>query len=137
MIGICFIISCISYNNLDRSTHVSYNEHIGMLVVYFVIFLLYVNNKLGWLTNRALLFLGAISYALYLIHMSLGLYFLRPFMDKLFGGFSWLGTLLILAIVIGLATIVTYYIEKPVMKFLKARLQTQKEKQQVTETRTA
>jgi peptidoglycan/LPS O-acetylase OafA/YrhL len=137
MLGICFAISCLSYSNLERSTHVSYSEHIGMLAVYFVTFLLYVNNKLSWLTNRMFLFLGTISYALYLIHMSIGLYFLRPFMDKVFGGFSWLGILLILAIVIGLASIVTYYIEKPAMKFLKARLQTQKEKQQVIETRTA
>ena len=59
--------------------------------------------------------------------MSVGLYFLRPFIEKLFGGYSWLGIFLILAIVIGLASIVTYCIEKPAIKMLKARLQPHEE----------
>jgi peptidoglycan/LPS O-acetylase OafA/YrhL len=122
MIGLCFVASCLSYDSLGRSG-VSYNEHIWMLVTYFVIFTFYVNSKLDWLTNKMSLFLGTISYALYLIHMTLGLYYLRPFTYKLFGGFSWLGILLILAIVISLASVITYYIEKPAMRFLKARLQ--------------
>jgi peptidoglycan/LPS O-acetylase OafA/YrhL len=35
-------------------------------------FYLFINGRLGWIANRQLVFLGSISYALYLVHGSIG-----------------------------------------------------------------
>jgi peptidoglycan/LPS O-acetylase OafA/YrhL len=87
-------------------------------ILFFVIFFLLINNKLPWLKNRILLFLGTISYSIYLIHENLG----SVLFQRLEGiGIEALISKMIIsfAVVTFLATFITYVIEKPITNALK------------------
>src|SRR5690606_16509498 len=65
-------------------TSLSWAEYGLMLSVYFGLFTLFVNNCLKFIVNNVTLFLGKISYALYLIHQYVSLGGIFPlFYEKL------------------------------------------------------
>jgi len=88
-----------------------------ILAVIYGLFCLFAYGRLSWLNNRALLFLGAISYSLYLLHNVIGytiIYRLRQHTDlQIF--YVTLPFLLSVA----LATLMTFYIEKPAIRFIR------------------
>ena len=126
MLCSCFIASLFVYHNLVRNYFISYTEHAAMLVLYYLVFTLYINSKLSYLAQRPIIYLGTISYALYLVHQSLSLFFLRPFLRHTFGDHFWLNNLVMLAISIGLASAITFWIEKPAMRVLKKKFRIRK-----------
>jgi len=90
----------------------------GIPLFGVVLFVLLV-SPLGT-TSRPLIFLGEISYVLYLIHQNLGYVIMR-----------WLGgagvpqvatTLITLVIALGAATLLTFFVDKPLRKVLRSRL---------------
>lgn len=48
--------------------HVSWGQYTCMLLFYFTLFVLFINNWLRFIVSKPALFLGRISFALYLIH---------------------------------------------------------------------
>ena len=54
-----------------KNTDINFYEHLILLFLFFIIFLLFIYNKLKFLVNNKLIFLGQISYTLYLIHQYL------------------------------------------------------------------
>lgn len=106
-------------------TSLSWAEYGLMLSVYFGLFTLFVNNCLKFIVNDVTLFLGKISYALYLIHQYVSLGGIFPlFYEKLNINF-WVVTYFIdLPIVIAIAAFITYKIEIPYSKKLKKKLRT-------------
>lgn len=127
MLGGCFIASLIVYHSLSfRQYCISYSEHCIMISIYYIIFFMYINNKITWIAQRPIVYLGTISYSLYLVHQSLSLKFLRPFLQHFLGDHFWLNNLLMLVICIGIASAITFWIEKPAMRFLKAKFQPRK-----------
>ncbi len=54
-----------------KNTDINFYEHLILLFLFFIIFLLFIYNKLNFLVNNKLIFLGQISYTLYLIHQYL------------------------------------------------------------------
>jgi peptidoglycan/LPS O-acetylase OafA/YrhL len=94
-----------------------------MLVIYFSLFILFVNNKLGFIVSKWSLFLGKISFALYLIHQYISIRVIIPYLvDDLHYNF-WLASLFgALPVVILLASLITYFIEVPFSKKLKEKL---------------
>ena len=122
----CLLCQIALYPYAGRSNgFINWTEYSFMLVAYFGIFTLFVNNSLTFIVNRTTLFLGKISYALYLVHQYISLSFIIPlFYNQLELNF-WVVTILInLPIVIGLATIITYKIEAPYSKLMKEKLRT-------------
>lgn len=108
------IILCYLTTFLVR---ISYLEEIliGSIVL---IFYLFVYEKMNWTCNKALIFLGRISFPLYLLHQNLGyiiMNFCRPFFRN--------GSILIIfppiIISIALATLVHFFVEKPSQRFLR------------------
>lgn len=98
---------------------VSQTEYMGMLVFYFLLFVLFVNGKLKFIVNRVTLHLGTISYALYLVHQYLGVHILIPQLMEA-GNISFaLAVLIAVAVCIMVASIVTFYIEAPLRTRLK------------------
>ncbi len=96
--------------------YLSATEHIVCCVLFFAIFVLFIHNNARALKWKVLVFLGDISFALYLIHASLGaavnLYlsrYLHPFGAQLAG----------IAVSIFAAWLITDYYDKPVRSFLK------------------
>jgi peptidoglycan/LPS O-acetylase OafA/YrhL len=90
-------------------------------VAMFACFFLVVAGRLGILRARPLLFLGAISYPLYLLHNNVGMIAIRELMSL---GLSYnLALVAALALVIALSTAVTWGVEKPAMKWIRRRFE--------------
>ncbi|MBI1425229.1 MAG: acyltransferase family protein [Gammaproteobacteria bacterium] len=106
----CLLIQWVKGDNIE-SIFVS---------AFFVLFMFFVNGWVKFIAIRPLLFLGAISYPLYLIHQNIG-YVLINALQK--NHLSAVSSMTITLITILLAsTVITYYIEKPSMKYLRIRL---------------
>jgi hypothetical protein len=87
-----------------------------MLVIYFSLFILFVNHKLGFIISKPTLFLGKISFALYLIHQEISTEVILPFLINKHHLNYWFAALIDLTIVILIATGITYWIEIPAGK---------------------
>jgi peptidoglycan/LPS O-acetylase OafA/YrhL len=98
----------------------------GVLAVagIFAIMFLVVNGKMSWLVQPALLFLGSISYTLYLVHHQIGI----EIMDRLqIQGYSHgFGCLVAIIFAFLLAFLLSYLIEKPAMSFIRQRYKSHK-----------
>ncbi len=84
---------------------------------FFGLFALAVGGRVRWLCQKPLLWLGAISYSLYLIHLNTGYYVLNTLQATGLSPFQTvLGGLLI---IFALSSIFTYGIERPSLKALR------------------
>lgn len=83
----------------------------GAMLLFIAIFYLLVYGKLGFFKNRWLVYIGTISYSLYLVHQNLGYAIIRG-LETLGLTSAW-GLLIPIAAMIGLATAMTFGIEKP------------------------
>ncbi len=64
-----FVMQIMLADDGGRSLEfISLNQYSVMLFCYFFIFILFVNKKMDFIINRPLLFLGKVSFPLYLIH---------------------------------------------------------------------
>lgn len=77
-----------------------------------------VTRGCKWLMVRPLMFLGAISYPLYLIHQNVGYVIIRELLP--YFAAPWLPWLLAIAASILLASLITYRVEKPAMAAIRA-----------------
>ena len=82
------------------------------------IFLLFVNNLLAWLRGAFFVFLGSISYSLYLLHQAIGFALIHDLERR--GVPSVLACLLTLAIVLTLASALTFVVERPAMRKIRS-----------------
>ncbi|MBK7504059.1 MAG: acyltransferase [Bacteroidetes bacterium] len=118
-----FVIQLLLLDNTDRwQPFISWNQYLGMLVFYFVLFLLFVNNKLNFIVNDITLFLGKISFALYLIHQFFSIDLIIPYLEKHCSFNLWQASLVALPIVILMATCITFFVEIPVGRWLNQQL---------------
>ena len=98
-------------------------EYSIMIIIYFILFILFVNHKLNFIVSKPTLFLGKISFSLYLIHQYVSNGFIIPILINKFNFNFWIASLFIaFPIVVGLASFITFYIEIPVGKFMKEKL---------------
>jgi peptidoglycan/LPS O-acetylase OafA/YrhL len=120
----CFICQILLFSHAGFSnTFINWTEYIIMLFIYFSLFTLFVNNRLTFITNKTTLFLGKISYALYLIHQFVSISLIIPFFYDTLGLNFWIVTIFInLPVVIAVATFITYKIEVPYSKKMKKLL---------------
>lgn len=98
-----------------------YNGIADMLIVagFIGVFALFIVGYLRFLTSPVLVFLGSISYSLYLIHQNVGYVFLRflvPHFDNPF-----ICILLALAASIAIASLLRICVEKPTMLFIRKK----------------
>jgi len=90
---------------------------VAILAVIYGIFYLFTYQKLSWLNNRVLLFLGTISYSLYLLHNVIGysiIYRVRQYTD-----IQAIYVIVPMIFSISIATLMTFFIEKPAIKFIR------------------
>jgi peptidoglycan/LPS O-acetylase OafA/YrhL len=88
-----------------------------VITCYYAIFYLFVYGLMKFLNNKALLFLGSISYTLYLIHENIGMAIIYWF--KKIADIQIIYLPITIAIVILIASFITIYIEKPAMKWIR------------------
>jgi len=107
-LALCFIVqNLLSY---DIAPIIS----MGICLVLFYLFLF---GRLSWIVQKPFLFLGNISYCLYLIHLNMGYIVIRYLYAK--GINPWLRFLISTAIALAMATILTYGIERPMMNYIR------------------
>jgi len=118
----CYLVQIKIYSNVPITGHDRYIIHSIVLALIFVVFILFINQKLSFITNNVTLFFGKISYSLYLIHQYIGA-------NILLAGFERILHLPILAsipiafiIVIFIAYLINKFIEVPGGKYLNATL---------------
>ncbi|MFD2516579.1 acyltransferase family protein [Salinimicrobium flavum] len=95
-------------------------EFFAVTTLIVFIFYLMVFGKLKFLKISILLFLGKISYSLYLIHQYLG-YTIQ--LKLIYAGIENFIVLLIIPLLISIliASLITFYIEKPIISFLSKK----------------
>lgn len=98
--------------------HTSALEHNLLIASYHLLFLLFVLGKLSFLVNPTLLFLGKISYSLYLLHQYVGLHLIDTLNGSL-GLNIYVAEMLTIAFIIGLSYLVTVYVEDPAIGRIK------------------
>lgn len=123
MIFICLVCQISSYSFAGR-THkfINHFDYSMMLIIYFLLFTLFVNHKLNFIVSKYTLFLGKISFALYLIHQYVSLEIIIPFLtNKMQINFP-IAAIITLLIVILIASFITYFIEIPLGRIIKDKL---------------
>jgi peptidoglycan/LPS O-acetylase OafA/YrhL len=110
------------HNGGTAALFITRGEYIMMLIIYFSLFVLFVNGKLKFIISKGTLFLGKISFPLYLIHQYVSGYVIIPVLRTNFHARYWLASLIALPIVIVIAYGISYYIEIPMSKWMKIKL---------------
>ncbi len=87
--------------------------------VCFLAVWLAATSRLPFLRARVLVGLGTISYPLYLLHENIGWALLRQFQDR--GLTTWQAMILTAALVLSLATLVCFAVERPAMASIRRR----------------
>lgn len=90
-----------------------------VVLFYYALFYLFVYGKLSFLKQKILIFLGAISYTLYLVHQNIGYIIMNGFY-KYFEN-STAAITIALCISLSIATVITYFVEKPMLKFIREK----------------
>lgn len=84
---------------------------------FFLVFILMINGWLGFLSNKVLLWFGAVSYPLYLIHQNIG-YAIINYIASVFGSTA-LGIVAAMVVSITIAAVVHYSVELRLTRALK------------------
>jgi peptidoglycan/LPS O-acetylase OafA/YrhL len=113
---------------------INQTEYAAMVSVYFLLFTLFVNGKLKFIINRVSLFLGKISFPLYLIHLFVACRFIVPFLTKECHVNFWIASFVIaLPMVLFLAHLINIYIEIPLSRQMRDKLNAIRFKEPVQE----
>ncbi len=81
------------------------------------IFALFVTGRLRWLRAAPFVFLGSISYSLYLLHQAIGFALIHRL--EATGVPSLVAVAIVVLVVLALATALTYSVERPAMRRLR------------------
>lgn len=92
-------------------------EFIAVYALSIACFVAISRNWLGFLSNSVLVWFGAISYTLYLVHQNVG----YAIMDLLrgYGVTGLTAVLLVLPVVIALAWAITHFVERPALAYIR------------------
>lgn len=122
-IALCFIITLLLFDNGGKSKNfLQLYEYCYAVAAYFLLWIMYVNNKLGLIVSPVTLFLGKISYSLYLIHQFICLKILLPWFTQTLSLPLWIAVVMAVGFCIFIAALITDKIEKPAMKKMRSYL---------------
>jgi len=100
--------------------HMIQPEYFVILLLFFSAFYAFTQNKLNFICNRFTLFLGKISFPLYLTHQYISINLIIPYcMWKYDMSLVAASLFVALPAVLLIATVIHYLIENPGSKFLK------------------
>ena len=120
---LCFMAQIYLFPVVGRAHfYISQTEYVFCISAYYLLFILFVNYKLRFIVNSVTVFFGKISFALYLIHQFISKQVILPYLLETLHLNFFLSCLICLVIVIGLASLVTFYIEAPAINGVKYKL---------------
>jgi len=94
-------------------------EYSAILAFYFLLFMLFAHNRLHFLINSITLFLGRISYSLYLCHHYIGRWVIMPYLIDQWGFGFWSAFSSALLVVLCLAYLINRFIEAPSILYIR------------------
>jgi peptidoglycan/LPS O-acetylase OafA/YrhL len=120
-IGLCLVIHFMLRNEM-RDTPDSFI----CTAIFFFIFYLFSFNLLEWIVQKPLVYLGTVSYSLYLIHENIGYLII----NRLYAMHAnpWVCFFVPMVCALLIATIITYGVEKPAMKYIRREYKHWKQK---------
>lgn len=122
LIVLCLLFQLYIHDYGRATLFMSIYWYATMLGLFVLIFTLFVFGKLGFIVNKTTVFLGKISYSLYLIHQPIAYCILVPLLTDEMGMNFWFATLIVaVPSAIFVATMVTFYAEIPLIKFLRKK----------------
>ena len=96
-------------------------QHFAVSVSIALIFWAFAAGRARWLAWPPLVWLGGISYSLYLVHENIGWTVIAAFTEM--GVNSNLSALLALGLVLGLSTAISVVFERPAMRWIRSKWQ--------------
>jgi len=118
LLVICYLTQLSLFHTVNfRTQFLSIYQYAAALATYNLLFVLFVNNKLKFIVNPVTIFLGNISYPLYLIHQHFSVVVLMPFLTR-YLNFGAAGFVAVIGAII-LAYFVHLFIEKPSLKYAR------------------
>jgi peptidoglycan/LPS O-acetylase OafA/YrhL len=122
LLPLCLVAQVVLFQNGGSAhNYISQLNYGIMLAIYFVIFTLFVHQKFGFIVNKPFLFMGKISYALYLIHQYLTVDLIIPRLE-LAGVNYYVSCIIAFVAAVTLAYLITFYIEIPIGKKIRMKL---------------
>ena len=125
LLALCFITQILLFESTGKIVFISQTQYTIIVAVFFVVFFLYCFDHLQFIINRGTLFIGKISYSLYLIHDYISSYLLIPMLthSRVFHLNYWIAVLIFVTpLVLILAALINKFIEVPAMKYLKGKI---------------
>jgi peptidoglycan/LPS O-acetylase OafA/YrhL len=94
-------------------------ESVVMVASFFGLFYLFVYDRLGWIAVRPMVYLGTISYSLYLIHGCIG----EACIPRLPGLWRWPALTMAVPLLLSLAAaaLITHGVEQPALRLIRSR----------------
>ncbi|RBW47182.1 hypothetical protein DS885_04565 [Psychromonas sp. B3M02] len=138
--GICFYKITNQGNDFKRnifillfsllSTSAIYSfKHFLVFAVFYIVFYLALSGRMRFLQFKPFVFMGSISYSLYLIHQNIGYVIINKFYAMQFN--PLIGILVSVILCIVLATIISKFIEKPSLKYIRHSYKHNKKMQRI------
>lgn len=122
-IVLCFVFQALLFKTSGRAIFFSASAYVMMLGIFMLLFMGVSSKRFQFIAIRPLLFVGKISFALYLIHTFISINLLFPLLLDTWHFNYWLSSLfIVLPVLIGIAAFITFYIEIPLQAKLKSKL---------------
>lgn len=111
LLGACFI----AQNLISDDVYIVISFAFCVILFYLLIY-----RKLGWIAQKPFIWLGTISYSLFLIHQNMGCVVIFYLYKT--GANAWLRLLIPIMVSVTLAVLLTYVIERPAMNYIRKRI---------------
>lgn len=147
--GNLFIAGIMFYKIMHREAFINYvillfsliaeyclhEKSASLIAAYFLVFYLFAKNRMRVLAIKSLVYLGTISYSLYLIHQNVGYVIINKM--KSFDVLNSISVILVpLLFSLLIATLMQIYIEKPSLVFIRGKWKESRLREHLTITYT-
>jgi peptidoglycan/LPS O-acetylase OafA/YrhL len=121
LLALCLITQILLFKSTNKVLFITQGEYAVVIILIFGVFFLYCFDKLHFILNDVIFFMGKISYSLYLINGYISIYLLMPILmhSKYFHFNFGIAFLIATPAIIITATLINKFIEVPASKYLK------------------
>lgn len=112
---ITFLVQLTLFNDGGRAhMYMPFEQYILTLSCYYILMALLIVHKINFIALKPLLFLGKISYPLYLLHQYLGLWVMIPILTKTYHIHFWWACAISIFVIIIISYLINKFIEIPI-----------------------
>ena len=113
---------CLMFSHCyENRNFVNIYQYCATLTFIYGVFLLFLFDKLALIVNPVTMWLGRVSYSLYLIHQYVGIRILIPQAIEHLHVSFWVAAPMALSVVLILAHLINKYVEVPALFYLKGK----------------